>query len=148
MSARTRFSQETSIALFSLSEPNRGCCFKAIRIEFPGWLKPLGAETTRPNLQFGSLTGKTETFVNSAPQISKVEGPAQGSSRVMQMLCQLKRLRKRPVRLGRLTISKLTKWVRGAILIRMRIYDGYSVSIKTATYLDHISHCKTASGTH
>ena len=33
-------------------------------------------------------------------------------------------------------------------LIRTRIYDEYSGSMKITTHLDHISHCKTASGTY
>ena len=33
-------------------------------------------------------------------------------------------------------------------LIRTSVYDEYSVSIKNATHLDHISHCRRASGTY
>ena len=32
-------------------------------------------------------------------------------------------------------------------LVRKSIYDKYSGSMKTATHLDHISQCRTASGT-
>jgi len=38
--------------------------------------------------------------------------------------------------------------LRDAHLIRTSIHDKYSGSTKINTHLDHISHCKTTSGTH
>ena len=43
-------------------------------------------------------------------------------------------------------ISQLNLLLAGDF-IRMSIYDNYSGSIKITTHLDHIRHCKTASGT-